>query len=278
MKIFLFTMLLATQSWALTNAVPAETPELESVVFFSALGYDPDSKDTVSGMCNGNLLSDRVMVTAAHCVYQSEVLKSWEIDIQVGEYIYRKAPTGETRRIGYMTKYRETVKARFIYSADLKRRLDVQGLRLRIGPAEDIAIVVFEKPLALKADFQFTQIVAQREFPSIHSQLINYWPTVVTINPIEEIATTDTKRMARLDRITKSSSTYESKSTSRVQPGDSGAPLFARVGTQWKQIGVTKGRAETLFSNWDVYGVLDQKICQMAQQIPEAEIKSLLCK
>ncbi|NUN07167.1 MAG: hypothetical protein HUU57_15585, partial [Bdellovibrio sp.] len=200
-----------------------------------------------------------------------------QMEIQIGEYRWKEMPTGEKRKIGYVTTAKESVKTQIFFTTDLTRRLKSQGLRLRVGPEEDVAVVVFDRALPLKAGFQFVPLASQAEVNAIAAQILTYAPTVVTVNPFEEIMTMDVKRMGRLDRVSRSGGAFESKSTVRVEPGDSGAPLFVRVGTQWKQMGVVKGRAETIFSNWDVYGVLDKKICDIANQISDTQVRSALC-
>lgn len=277
MKGLFLILLCCTRAMALTNAVPAESLEFESTVFYSVTQYDQDLKETVTGYCNGNLISPQIMITAAHCVYMAEALGQKEIDLQVGEYRYVNTPAGERRKVGYVPTVKEKIRAQLFFTTALTQRLRTQGVNLRVSPHEDIAAVIFERPLNLKPGFQFTPMTSQQEVTALIAKIVDFAPTVVTINPFEEITTLDTKRMAQLDRITNSGGMFESKSQARVQPGDSGAPLFVRIGSQWKQIGVVKGRAETFFSNWDVFGILDQKLCDIARQVPDSSLRASLC-
>ncbi|WP_080559009.1 trypsin-like serine protease [Bdellovibrio bacteriovorus] len=274
----LLSLLMGLNGWALTHAEPAISPDFDSVVFYSVTQYDEKAREELSGFCNGNLVSPRVMITAAHCVFQAEALQKREFDVQIGEYLYVTRPDGERRRVGYGSKIRERIHGKIYLPHQLTSRLKTEKVRLKIGPAEDIAVVVFEQDLRVIPGTVFAGLFSQQQVGSVLSKLNDYVPTVVTINPFEEISTNDTRRMAPLNNISKTWSGYlESKSRARVQPGDSGAPLFVRTGNQWKQIGVVKGRAQNLFSNWDVFGILDQRICEISRQIPDPLIQKDLC-
>lgn len=275
---FSIFLLLSSQALGLSNSVAAESNEFDSVVFFSVTQYDPENKEPVSGYCNGNLLSERVLITAAHCLSMAQVLGDRDLDLEVGQYRYVITPNGEKRKVGYMPILKERVRAQLVFTKDIKRRLDSQGVRLRIGPGEDIAVAIFDKPLTINGKIQFNSMATQQELKAILPRVLTYWPTVVTINPFEEISTSDTKRMARLDNISLSAGYVESKSQARVQPGDSGAPLFVRVGPQWKQVGVVKGKAQSIFSDWDVYAIADNKVCDIASQINDIDVQRQLCR
>ena len=115
--------------------------------------------------------------------------------------------------------------------------------------------------------------------------MTQYIHSVVTINFFEQMST-DTKRIATLDQLTfKSSHYFTSKSIARVQAGDSGGPLFTRVGPNWKIVGVVKGKASTFFSNWDVYAATDSNLCEIGEGVIKnpamansaTEIRNLLC-
>lgn len=274
----LLALLTGLSSWALTNAEPAISPDFDSVVFYSVTQYDEETREELNGFCNGNLISPRVMITAAHCVFQAEALQKREFDIQIGEYLYITRPDGQRRRVGYGSKIRERIQGKIYLPNQLTSRLKSEKVRLRIGPAEDIAVVVFEQDLQVIPGTVFSGLLSQAQVSAVVSKLNDYVPTVVTINPFEQIATINTRRIANLNNISKTWSGYlESKSKARVQPGDSGAPLFIRAGNEWKQIGVVKGRAQNLFSNWDVFGILDQRLCEISRQISDPLIQKTLC-
>lgn len=278
MKVFLFLSILSYFSFAqaLSNAVPALEADFQSVVFIQS--EDRDQNESVPAFCNATLISPRILITAAHCVKGSAALHDNKIDIEVGAYKYVTRPDGKMVRVGYARLIKEIIPVQHFFTKSMTSRIANQGLRASPGPSEDIAVVVLNKSLILPEAFIFHKVISSAELKGIGSGLLNYLPTVVSINPFEEI-TTDTKRKALLNSLSKTMSGYwESKSNSRVAPGDSGAPLFLRLGAQWRLAGITKGRAETFFSNWDVYGILDTKLCEIASQIPDQEGQTLLCR
>lgn len=272
----LLKLFLSISTWALTPSSPALDPHWDSVVHIKTEARDQQNSEAPS-YCNATLLSPRILITAAHCLSHAEVLKSRFIEVEVGAYKYVTRPDGQTVRIGYVKKIRQTFRAQFFFTPELLRSLNSSGLKTKITPAHDIAIVLLESPLAVDSQFQFATVIPAGELNSIKSRLSQYHPTVVTVNYLTEMST-DTRRFADLNAIKWDTSRhYTSRSHSRVEEGDSGAPLFIQTGSQWKLIGVVKGRAETIFSSWDVFGTVDTNLCSIAQMVPQ-EFKALICK
>lgn len=275
--IFLTSFWALSFAQALTHSEPALSEEWQSAAFIKTEALGDDQLPATS-LCNATLISNRLLVTAAHCLHHAYVLNQPLLDVEVGRYKYITRPSGEKVRVGYVHFLKTQVPARFIFSPALRTRFDRQKLKAKIGPQEDLALILLEGPLALAADFPYAKVLPQEYLKGLAGRWVQHWPTVVTINFTEYMSGTDYKQMGTLDQLTEKGGGYlESRSRSRVRPGDSGAPLFVRVGNQWYLSAVVKGQAKTVFSDWDVYTLLDTKICQLAQDIPKPTQQEILC-
>jgi hypothetical protein len=258
LSIFLLLLLfLTSQSQALTNAVAAEDAEFQAVTMIKVDARDEDGSLT-SGYCNATLLSEKELVTAGHCLAHAWLLQSKNISIEIGKYKYRKDAQGNIIRIGYanIAVVQDTL-AQFILPQSAQDRLRRQGYNAVLDPSEDKARIVLSKPIAL-ADLQVTPAVllTAAELQTVRQMGSSAQLLLVTVNPIAEISNNDTKRKALLSNYNWSGGAWiESRSNSRVEPLDSGAPLFVRINNQWKILGQVKGGAQSFFGDWDVFSL-----------------------
>lgn len=257
----LLLLLLSLQTQALTFSEPALDDQWRSVVQITTVGLDSDNFE-VNSYCVATFLSPQVLITAAHCVSHAYLLNSNEIKIDLGQYEYRKRPDGTTFRLGYIVNRKLNLQAKYYFTQNLTNKLKSQKFKAKIAPTEDMALVVLSESIDEQL-ITFTPL-KDNEIKAIKNRIQEYVPTVVTINFISEMSL-DTKRAASLDEFKSAGNlSWTSKSRSRLDPGDSGSPLFIRTGQNWKLIGVSKGQAKTLFSDWDVFTSVESNLCVIA--------------
>ncbi|MEZ0391814.1 MAG: trypsin-like serine protease [Pseudobdellovibrionaceae bacterium] len=272
--IYLLALSITVQ--ALTHSSPAVDEEFHFNVLISTDGRDPQDGSMIPAFCNASFVHPLVLVTAAHCLRDAHVLKSQTVDIQTGQYKFVTKPDGTVGRVGYVLNPKQRQSAKFIFTKNLTAKINSQGFQTQIGPQEDLALVRLSSPLT--DSLPMMAVISQQELRGIAASLTTYAPTVLSINPWADLTNLDTKRSANLNRLNWNGSGYfRSTSSSRVQEGDSGAPFFVRIGSNWKLAGVVKGKATTPFNDWDVFTGLDQKICELATPIDDTEIQDLLC-
>lgn len=261
--------------FALNPSDTDQTLDFPTVVQISAPDRD-DEGEIVNAYCVGTFISPAVLVTAAHCVRGAVLLGQKKINITSGYYREKEFADGVKRVIGYYPENQGEFDFEVEFARDLKKQIKERGWKSVIQPEQDFAIIKLTAPFPWLEQQRFPSIFTKFDLNKI--DLKNYWPTVVTINPIAEIRTLNYKRKAQLNKISKSFRGYwESQSTTRVEPGDSGAPLFMRSGDSWYLVGVTKGRGENFFSNWDVFVPLNEKACFASQAFTQGDVSRLFC-
>ncbi len=243
---------------SLTNNSVALDPVWDSTVFIRADGRDPQGHEAPS-YCNAAVIAPNILITAAHCLIHAEILNSYKVQIELGSYRSKTRADGSSFLVGYVVNSRKEYLSRFVFHPKLQGKLSRMNFRSQISPDEDLAWIYLDENLDLPEDFPFAEMASTAEINSFSAKPLSFEPTIVSINYLEEISTSNTRKMARLNQISVSRSYLTSKSISRVRPGDSGAPLFAKMNGRWKLVAVVKGQASNFFSNWDVFTLIPLK-------------------
>jgi hypothetical protein len=130
--------------------------------------------------------------------------------------------------------------------------------------------------LDLPPDFPYAKVVSQNDFANlIRSQITNL--SVATINPFSNANSSDSKRFAMLNDLHWSGSFLQSNSTSRLEEGDSGSPLYGRISTGIIVVGVVKGRGSNYYNNWDAYSPVAPLACEISRNLVDQSQAGLLC-
>lgn len=261
-------------AFALTNSIPEEKIEFESVVFIR--NDAPDAKGEVyPAFCNATLLSKNMAITAAHCLHYAYVSGEKMVTLEKGAYKYKIMPDGSKRRIGYVPNFKINVQTEIEFSEKLKDKFLRSKFKARIGPEEDVALFWWKDEHPELNLATFPSLISPNEEQLIKNSISSFQLSPVSINPFSEMST-DTKRSSVLNQTKWHQLNYvESKSSSRVEEGDSGAPLFVTIKNEKKIFAVVKGKASTALGNWDVFSPVSQIVCEINKRLPtEFSLKS----
>lgn len=246
---FNFTVLLVYLfpiiSWGLSHSQIAIEPEWDSIAWISSEARIEN--DSTTAYCNATWISKDLLVTAAHCISHAYLLNNHNIVIELGSYKNHGFK-------GFAFNQRIEAKVEFIFLPSLLHRLKQNRYKTQIHPSEDIALIKLNEEINLKGQ-KLTKLLPEDYYSSIQKNPLKYWPTVVTVNLFETLSHSNSRQLALLNQISWNQY-FKSTSTSRIAEGDSGAPLFFRVGNEWYIGAIVKGRGKNYFNNWDSYASL----------------------
>lgn len=273
--IVFIALLMSAQSFALTNSTRDESIDWTPVVQIKSEA--PDSTgDTLPGYCNATFIAKTVLVTAAHCVKLAYISRDTQLNIQTGYYKYITRPDGQVVRIGYVPKANFNKHINIELPKSLADKIAKKGEKAQIGPEEDFAIVWWEEATPETDELTESLVVTPAEHSEIIKNLKNYPLKVVSINMFSE-SSLDYKRSGDLSVVKWNNGYIHSKSLVRVQEGDSGAPVFVKINNKMKIFAVVKGKASTVFDNWDVYPAINSHLCTLNKKMPSSmQLKSCL--
>lgn len=235
---FIFFALWSSNVLALSSGQPATNPALDGVVQLLIPGRDLKTGEVADAFCNATFISQRQLLTAAHCFSGHSLGAGELLKIQFGRYEYRDI-NGVRKLFGYKTyqsgQYRVKVYA---------RNLQLQKQTV-FNPADDFILI----------EILDGEIPAVPLIPiwngSIDSKMELY---VASINPISTISHMNTFLYVNVKNISQNSQYFtDSQNEAKVEPGDSGAPLLLFYNNQFYLIGVTKGEVRNFMNVRNIY-------------------------
>lgn len=259
----MFLLILFIQSaFALTNSVPELDTYYNNVTIIQPIGLD-EHGDKVAGFCGATFLSPTILATAAHCIHHTQVLKINEVGIQSAHYNYVKnIHTGAVTRVFRLYESKK-VKAVFHFSPAVLQKITRQGFKAQIAVNEDFALIELKENFVPPYEVTFAKLLPKNLMQEVLKNPSAYQPKVVTINFQQEMTSMDVRRSAILNSIYYSSGGLKSNSSSRVEPIDSGSPLFITLKGEKYLLGVVKGSVKRSLSSLlgskkpDLYSIAD---------------------
>lgn len=230
-----------------------------------------------SGYCNGILLSSKIIATSAHCLAATARDGFKEITLSWGQYRYFAKPHF-IKRVGFREQYRRNHHVHaFYFKKDMVQAIKKKPNTFRIPPELDIALIELRE--APDLNWNLIRLQKPWQIKKLQPQELQArFPRIVSINYLAEVTNTDAKKWAPLDQTFKlgSSTYFTSKGSSRVEQGDSGSGLYFWHQGAWVLAGLVKGKAENLFTNWDVFTGFDAEICSLLKTLGDAN-ESIQC-
>ncbi len=264
--LLLLSFLITSSSFALTNSISAESEFWSPVVQIKSDA--PDSTgESIPGYCNATFIGKNVVVTAAHCLLLAYASKQNQLHFETGYYKFVTKPDGQRVKIGYALKNKFQRNVNIEFPRSLVDKVARSGSKTKIGPGEDFAIAWWNDETPETADMKYATVVTPAEHAQVVRSLSSHPLKVVTINFLS-VSSLDTKRMGDLNNARWNGNHVHSKSLVRVEEGDSGAPVYVTINNQMKIFAVVKGRASTVFDNWDVYPSVSPHLCDLSLKLP----------
>lgn len=284
--IFLSIALFYFNANALTNSQAAYAESNNFNVWITIKGVEKG--EDFFGLCNGSLIAEDLVVTAAHCLTGSSGYEDG-IEVNVGKYRTIKGKVNDYTAYHSNLDVIKSKKIYFLNAVDQKIRSGKMGGRGNIKAHFDVALIELERPVdRSKVDVQFVNFVTAAEHAKVLANPSKYTFIALTINLVS-VSDTNYRRYAEMRGVKFDglmNKTYGLPMINPLRPssteeGDSGAPVLVNISGEWKLFALVKGTKRDFLSTkleeWtgtpgditpavNIFATVGNKMCELLKQ------------